>query len=414
MWPTTRDRLRIFLVARRAAPARGGVESYLRYISRGLAQRHDVKLLVQRIDDGQTHPLTDSLRPPPTFDPFDDGGVTVAPLRFTRAERLRMAPTVGQVIPGLRRYAYGPMRIPMARSYASVVAPIIARHASEHDVIHVWADGFLAMAGVEAAARVRAPVLITPFVHRGQWGDDRLSARSYRRATRVIGLLDHDCQVLRDLGVAPSRVVECPVCSPGIESGGGQAWRQRHGVDGPLVAFLGVRRPYKGFDLLLAALPELARRLPSAAVAFAGPGPPITGEHALRVIDLGAVSDRERSDLLEAADVLCLPSSSEIFPVSILEAWSAHTAVVTSDIPTLTELMRRSGGGVAVSRQPETIAVALADALTGRGRLLAEAGHRYWRANATVDGVVERHLELYRSAITERGHHWARRSAPTG
>jgi glycosyltransferase involved in cell wall biosynthesis len=371
-------------------------------VSRGLAERHEVTLLTQRIDEGRRGRLTDSLRPPPTFGAFDDGGVAVVPLRFTRAQRLRMVPTIGQVVPGVRRFAYGRLRVPMAMSYASVVAPIIAERAAGHDVIHVWADGFLALAGVHAATRIGLPVLVTPFVHRGQWGDDPASALAYRGATRVIGLLDDDCQVLRDLGVAEWRVKECPACSPGVERGGGISWRREHRVEGALVVFLGVRRPYKGFDLLLAALPELGRRLPSVTVAFAGPGAPIAGEHSVRVIDRGVVSDDERAALLEAADVLCLPSSGEIFPVAILEAWSAETAVLTSDIPPLAELMGRSGGGIAVPRKPDEIAAGLVSILTGPKRELALAGYRYWRSHATVEAVVERHLELYRDAIAER------------
>jgi phosphatidylinositol alpha-mannosyltransferase len=179
-------------------------------------------------------------------------------------------------------------------------------------------------------------------------------------------------------------------------------------VKGPLVAFLGVRRPYKGFDVLLAALPELGRRLPSATVVFAGPGDPIAGEHAVRVIDRGNVSDDERADLLEAADVLCLPSASEIFPVTLLEAWSAETAVLTSNIPPLAELMRRAGGGIAVPRQPGAIATGLVTILGDHRRELAAAGHRYWRAHATVEAVVERHEDLYRSLIADR------RNCPAG
>jgi glycosyltransferase involved in cell wall biosynthesis len=114
------------------------------------------------------------------------------------------------------------------------------------------------------------------------------------------------------------------------------------------------------------------------------------------------VSEDERAAILEAADVLCLPSAGEIFPVTILEAWSAETAVLTSDIPPLAELMRRSGGGLAVPREPAAIAAGLDAILTGRQRELAGAGHRYWRAHATVSAVVERHLELYREAIAER------------
>lgn len=395
-------RLRILLISRRSAPAKGGVESFLRHVSTGLAREHDVTLLTQRIDNGPGGRLTDTLRPPPSFEPFEDAGVSIAPLRLSQRERLRTAPTVLQVIPGIRRHAYGRLRVPMAQSYSRVAVPLLLREAhGAPDLVHVWADGFLALAGVQAAARTGVPAIVTPFVHAGHWGDDPASARAYRQAGRVIGLLEHDCDVLRRLGVAPERAVEVPPCSPGVQRGLGTSWRKRFEVEGPLILFLGVRRPYKGFDLLRDSLPHLARGFTGATVAFAGPGERVAST-AMRVIDRGIVSEQERAALLEAADVLCLPSASEIFPVTILEAWSAGTAVLTSDIPTLAELMRRSAGGLAVPREPEAIALGLAEILGGRQHDLAAAGHRYWREHATVEAVVERHLNIYDEVLAER------------
>ncbi len=358
-------------------------------------------ILTQRIDNGPANRLSDSLRPPPSFDAFIDHGVQVEPLRFAGLQKARMIPSaIGRVAPGLRRYAYGPMRVPMSASYARAAAPTIARHAIAADVVHVWGGDFPCAAAVHAAISAKKPVVVTPFAHRGQWGDDAASARAYRRADAAVGLLQTDCELLRDLGVAADRVVECPVCSPGVERGGGAAWRQAHGVLGPLVAFLGVRREYKGVGILIDAIPGLANRRADVTVVFAGPGEAVPQTHALRVIDRGLVSEEERAAILDAADVLCLPSAGEIFPVSILEAWSAKTAVLTSDIPPLAELMRRSGGGVAVPRTVDAVADGLASMLTDGTTAFGEAGHLYWTRHATVTSVVSRHEAIYRSVMS--------------
>jgi glycosyltransferase involved in cell wall biosynthesis len=160
--------------------------------------------------------------------------------------------------------------------------------------------------------------------------------------------------------------------------------------------FLGVRRPYKGFDVLLEAAP----RVPGATFAFVGPGPAVSGE---RVIDAGPVDDAERAAWLDAADLLCLPSQAEVFPVSILEAWSAGTPVLTSDIPSLRELIAASGGGLAVPANAEALAAALNDLLADPGRLarLGQAGHDRWRDTYTPSVVASRHEQLYAQLLEE-------------
>jgi glycosyltransferase involved in cell wall biosynthesis len=375
----------------------GGVESFLRYLATALARRHEVEVLAQRIDDGPTGRLTDSLQPPRSFEPFEDQGVRVRPLAITAARRLLMTPLLAQVVPVLRRYAYGRMRLPMSALFGQVVAPLIARAAQGANVLHVLGSDLLVVGAVRAGSILRVPVVVTPFAHRGRWGDDGASAAAYRAATRVVGLLETEAETYRDLGVPERRLEVCGVCSPGVPGGGGGRIRARFGIEGPIVLFLGVRRPYKGFELVLEAAPLVTAVRPEVTFAFLGPGPGL-GSHGVRqVVDAGMVSDEDRAAWLDAADLLCLPSESEIFPVSILEAWSVRTPVLTSAIPTLEELVDRSGGGVAAPRDPGGLAGALLDLLADPTRLRAmgEAGHRFWSAHHTVEAVASWHERLY-------------------
>jgi glycosyltransferase involved in cell wall biosynthesis len=357
--------------------------------------------VAHRIDQGPATRLTDSLRPPPSFAAFRDGAVEVEPLRFSRAARARMAPLVAVEVPGLRRHAYGPMRVPLAQAFARAGAPELARRLAGADLLHVWGGDMFAELGVHAARLAGVPVVVTPFVHPGQWNDDVASARAYQRADLVVGLLEADCAVLRSLGVPGARVTECGVCSPGVAPGGGRELRQRHGIAGPIVLFLGVRRPYKGFDVLLEAVPALVGAVPAVRVVFAGPGPPVDTGGSPAIVDVGMVDDAERAAWLEAADVLSLPSEGEIYPVTILEAWSARTPVVTSDIAPLVELMERSGGGVAAPRTPAAQAAALASLLVAdaRRRSAGHRGHEFWLRQGTPDAVVRRHEELYAGLV---------------
>jgi glycosyltransferase involved in cell wall biosynthesis len=392
--------MRILFVARRYWPAVGGVESFLRQLARELAVRHELTVLAHRIDNGPTERLTDSLRPPPSFEPFHDGDVRVLPLLLSTRDRALLAPLASHVVPGLRRYAYGRARVGAASLYATVVAPRIADAGGDAQVLHMWGSDLVAAAAVRAARQLDIPSVVTPFAHRGQWGDGPADAFAYRAADRVIGLLDVDAAIYRELGVADERVTVCEVCSPGVRAGGGVALRERYGISGPLVLFLGVRRPYKGFDLLLEAAPIVGSRLPGITFAFVGPGAPITATaKGVRLIDVGEVDDDTKEGWLDAANLLCLPSRGEIFPVSILEAWSVGTPALVSDLPTLTELVEKAGGGATAQLDPESMADKIIALLGDSERLveLGEAGKSFWSTRCTLERVAAWHEQLYES-----------------
>lgn len=392
--------MQILFVARRYWPAVGGVESFLRELARELATRHELTVLAHRVDDGPTDRLTDSLRPPPPFEPFEDGRVHVRPLRISQRDKLLLVPLVSQIVPGFRRYAYGRARVGAASLYAAVVGPAIAEAAGGAQMLHMWGSDLVAAAAVKAARQLGIPSVVTPFAHRGQWGDGPADAFVYRAADRVIGLLDVDAAVYSRLGVADERLAVCGVCSPGVTGGGGATLRERLGISGPLVLFLGVRRPYKGFDLLLEAAPLVAARRPDVTFAFVGPGPPLSAESsAVRLLDVGSVDDAEKAAWLDAADLLCLPSRGEIFPVSILEAWSVGTPVLVSDLATLRELVSKAGGGARAALDPRAMANAIVDLLDDPDKLLelGRAGRRFWSERATVEAVAAWHERLYES-----------------
>jgi glycosyltransferase involved in cell wall biosynthesis len=217
----------------------------------------------------------------------------------------------------------------------------------------------------------------------------------------VVALLEAEADLYRGLGAPDDRVHVVGVCSPGVAADGGDALRARLGIDGPLVLFLGVRRAYKGHDVLAAAIPRVAGTRADVTFAFVGPGDPIVAADGGRVIDAGEADEAQRAAWLDAADLLCLPSAGEIFPVSILEAWSVGTPVLTSDIPTLSELIARSGGGATVPRDAAAVADAILALLADADRLrtLGESGHMFWQRNHTVEAVTRRHERLYEQLV---------------
>jgi glycosyltransferase involved in cell wall biosynthesis len=391
----------LLFVCRRYWPAIGGVETFLRDLARALGENHRVKVLAHTVANTPTGRLTDSLRPPPTFVPFSDGPVRVEPLRISLGRRAAMAPLITQAVPVLRRYAYGRARLVAARLYASTVAPVIAQHGQSADVVHMFGSDLVAAAAMRAAGLLGVPGVVTPFAHRRQWGVGPADAAAYRAATCVIAQLEADADLYRDLGVPQERLAICGVGSPGVPAGHGAAIRERFGISGPLVLFLGVRRPYKGFDRLVDAAPFVTSKRSDVTFAIVGPGPKLSHIPAdARIIDVDRkVPDLERAGWLEAADVLCVPSEGESFGAVVTEAWSVGTPAIVADIPTSRELVSKARGGLAVSPEPRSLAAAILGLVSDpdQARALGESGRSYWSAHYTVSAVAHRHERLYAS-----------------
>jgi glycosyltransferase involved in cell wall biosynthesis len=398
--------MHILHVARRYWPSVGGVESFLRHVAREQAKRHSVTVLAQRIDNGPHERLSDSLKPPPTFEPFSDGTVEVRPLRVPTSRRTMMLPLATHVMPGTRRYAYGRLRIPAAELLARAVGPVIARaaEASSADVVHMWTGDLLASAAVRGARLAGIPVVVSPVAHRDQWGYDPASIRAYKAADRVLALLETEADLYREHGVPDDLIAVSGVCTPQVAQIDPAEARSRVGVDGPVVLFLGARREYKGFDLLLQAASPLAEAVPDAHIAFVGPGDPLPSESPPNVRDVGLVDEDEKTLWLNAASTLCLPSAAEILPSSILEGWSVGTPAVTSDIPPLRELIDTTGGGAYTSRDADRLSTLLIELLRDPERLrdMGDAGRRAWETRFTPDRVARWHEDVYSAAIEAR------------
>jgi glycosyltransferase involved in cell wall biosynthesis len=390
--------VRLTYASRRAWPALGGIENYLHLFADVLAAEHDVQVLAQQVEDKERRHLHEAYFGG-RFQPFAaDSGVCTDPLRLTAMERVRIVPLVGRAL-ARRVPGFGCVKHEHRR-YGEVVGEVFARKADRPDLLHVMNGGNFAAAGAHARRVLGVPLVVTPQAHPGQWDDDELSGAAYRQADLVIANGEADACIYEGLGVASDRLAIVPPCTAPLPSGGGDALRRARGLDGPLVLFLGVRRYYKGHDILLAAAPLVARDIPDAVIAFVGPGPALPAPpEGARVLDVGPVDEDQKAAWLEAADVLTLPSGYESFGLAVAEAWSLGTPVVTSRAPALEELVQAAGGGRAVRREPRALAAALVELLRdpAGARALGAAGQAHWRAHHTPEATAARLLDLYQT-----------------
>jgi glycosyltransferase involved in cell wall biosynthesis len=257
--------------------------------------------------------------------------------------------------------------------HQQVFAPIglrafLREHALSYDVAHLHACRNLP--GVIAARCLReagvpyvlAPNGTAPVIERRHLAkrlfDAALGNDVTRHAHRVLAVTEAERRQLRDVGVDDDRIRLIPnpidleefAAAPPAE-----AFRARHGVNGPMVAFLGKITPRKRVAELIRAFARL--RTGGATLVIAGNDMGAEDSARATAVSMG-VADRTRFvgllqgaarlELLADADVVVYPSEHEIFGLVPLEALLVGTPVVVADDSGCGEVVSRVGGGLVV------------------------------------------------------------------
>ena len=171
-----------------------------------------------------------------------------------------------------------------------------------------------------------------------------------------------------------------------------EGFRRRHGITGDFLLFAGRREWGKGWPELLAHLGFASSALPdpvtlvTCGVGEIGAVPP-----GVRVVDLGYLSDDERSNAMAAAAVYVQPSAMESFSRTIMEAWLAGTPVVANAASAVVRWhCERSGAGLTYRDRyelTECLRLLLDQTLSGR---MARSGREYVLQNYRWQDVLAR------------------------
>ncbi|ANC30108.1 GDP-mannose-dependent alpha-(1-2)-phosphatidylinositol mannosyltransferase [Isoptericola dokdonensis DS-3] len=179
-------------------------------------------------------------------------------------------------------------------------------------------------------------------------------------------------------------------------------------ADAPTVAFLGrLDEPRKGLQVLAAAAPRILRERPGTRFLVAGRGDAgradavsALGEHAASFEWLGGVSDADKAALLRSADLYVAPQTGgESFGIVLVEAMSAGTGVVASDLGAFRRVLDDGAAGrLFRTGEPDDLAVAVLAALAApvdtaerRGRAHRFVRHFDW---STVTDQVQAVYEM--------------------
>jgi glycosyltransferase involved in cell wall biosynthesis len=364
--------MHVLQVGKYYPPYRGGIETVVEQLSRGLVRRGiEVTVLVSNDSRDATEQTIDGVRV----------------IRLARVASLNSQPLNPRLVSVLRSLKF--------------------------DVLHVHTPNPIGVLAVLAAGR-HAPIVVThhsDIVRQRMLGGLATAAHSllYSRARAIIAPTPKHIEYSNVLPrfAARCRVIHLPI-DPNPYAAAGPLPIERLPVDflgKPLALFVGRLVYYKGVDVLLRAL----AMVPNLHLAIVGVGPLARGlleqtkalGLANRVAFLDALSEANLLGLYKTSNFLVLPSvaPSEAFGMVQLEAMAAGRAVISTDLRSGVPYVNQHGKtGLIV---PPNDAPALASAMRQLVDFPAYAlelgtnGEARVREEFGLERVVDQHVTLY-------------------
>lgn len=180
----------------------------------------------------------------------------------------------------------------------------------------------------------------------------------------------------------------------------------------PTVLYVGRLRTRKAVAVLLEAMVLVRRRLPEARLIVVGGGEQLPALRRQVVdLDLGAAVELRgalpRSATVEcyaSADVYCLPSTYEGFPLAILEAMAAALPIVSTVVSGIPEaVIDRETGLLVPPEDAESLAEALHALLADpqRAQALGREGQRLLAERFGIARITREYLELWQGLLAQ-------------
>ena len=192
----------------------------------------------------------------------------------------------------------------------------------------------------------------------------------------------------------PSAVVGVGIDLPTDLSG--ERFRQKYGLDGDFVAYVGRVVASKNCDELFDHFLRFRHGYEGdLKLVVMGEGSLSPPQHP-DVVSLGFVSEQDKFDGLQAASVVAIPSRYESLSMAMLEAWLAGTPVlVNGECEVLKEQCRRSNGGLYYhSYQEFEMGLSLILTRAGLGARLAEAGRQFTQETYSWSTIEQKYRTL--------------------
>lgn len=343
-------------------PARGGSEKFFEEISERLAaDGNDVSVFTTEAIDIQHYWLPDKEMNDVSRETHN--GVDVRRFKVRKLPKHPQALRVLGKVPGS-----------LPRSFFSFPSPMVpdmlraARSDEPFNIVHATAlpyDAILYCASV-AAKRRGVPLVYSPFFHLGESGNEDVrkhytrpnQMKMVKSADMVTVQTDIERDFLLSNGMDPAKMIKLGMgINPSELVGGmGERFREKHGLLGPIVCYIGPKTYDKGTFHLVQAMQKLWAQGDPATLVLAGTNiedftryleklPAKVKDNCLM---LDYVDDSDKRDMLDACDLLVLPSRSDSFGIVFLEAWYYGKPVVGASAGGIPGLVRDGVDGLLV------------------------------------------------------------------
>jgi glycosyltransferase involved in cell wall biosynthesis len=246
---------------------------------------------------------------------------------------------------------YGASLMEEVARYALVAAQVARDLEGQFDVIHAH-DWLTYYAGIAAKAVSGKPLVV--HIHATQFdrsGDTsgpvyEIEKTGLEAADRVIAVSNLTRRiVIEKYGISPEKVV---TVHNAVEFGSDEMEEPERGVDDKIVTFLGRITYQKGPDYFVEAAAQVLKRVPNVRFVMAGSGDMM--HHVIRRVAKLGIADRfhftgflkgeEVQRMFTLSDVYIMPSVSEPFGISPLEAMRSNVPVIISKQSGVAEVLK--------------------------------------------------------------------------
>ena len=363
--------MHIGFVIPRFHPYQGGYENSILWLAHGLLGKgHRVTVFTTTAYDLEAFWLREFRALPAGTESIE--GITVHRFPISYQKWVRRSLRILSFLPSWR------LKARFARPGFLVTGLREALEREKPDIIHVGPLPYnsLMSEGIRAGLRMGSRVIATPCTHFGvegkteiaQFYTQKFQIEMLKRCDAVITMTEVERQRLSDLGVSDETIVTANfgIDPSAVINGNGECFRQKYKIDGPVVLHLGTKAYDKGTISVVEAMKLLWKTGSRAWLVVAGSSLSEFDSYLIRnsqfdrLLNLPAIDDEEKRDLLAATTVLVHPSRVESFGLVYLEAWANGKPVIAADTAVSREVIADQEDGLLV---PFGDAAAIANAI---------------------------------------------------